>query len=150
MPSGPPKKCTFVMFHDEKIKTTLYEILERMNCEIFQISSMNDLYSVIQNSGSTFLQFSGSPVLGIVQSHHEADSVVAARSTKSFNRGDIKTADFLNGNSKQLTLDEIEEIHIFNTLCRYDWNCRTAAKQLGIDRTTLYRKMKKYGISKDK
>ena len=47
-----------------------------------------------------------------------------------------------------LTLSEVERDHIIKTLMRCEWRCKTAAKLLGIDRSTLYRKMKKYGISK--
>lgn len=48
------------------------------------------------------------------------------------------------------TLNEIEKEHIVATLKKCGWSCKTAAKLLGINRTTIYRKMKKYGISKVK
>ncbi len=46
------------------------------------------------------------------------------------------------------TISEIERDHIIITLKKCGWNCKTTAKLLGIDRTTLYRKMKKYGITR--
>jgi len=46
------------------------------------------------------------------------------------------------------TISEIERDHIIITLKKCGWKCNTAAKLLGIDRTTLYRKMRKYGITK--
>ncbi len=44
------------------------------------------------------------------------------------------------------TLAEIETAHIRATLDGCGWRCRAAARLLGIDRSTLYRKMKKYDI----
>ncbi len=47
-----------------------------------------------------------------------------------------------------LSLSELEKIHIKKVLEECDYNVSQAAKVLDIDRTTLYNKMKKYGISK--
>ncbi|MBA7572805.1 hypothetical protein ES708_14591 [subsurface metagenome] len=52
------------------------------------------------------------------------------------------------GLANQPTLAEIEREYISSTLELSDWKYKTTAKILGIDRSTLYRKMKKYGISK--
>ena len=46
-------------------------------------------------------------------------------------------------------LTEAECTHIRTVLERFGWRCSAAAKALGIDRSTLYRKMKRYRISKD-
>ena len=46
------------------------------------------------------------------------------------------------------TLSEVEHRHILATLELCEWRYKTAAKLLGIDRSTIYRKMKKYGIKK--
>ncbi len=46
------------------------------------------------------------------------------------------------------TLGEIEKEHIIQTLNSFGWKYKTAAKYLGINRSTLYRKLKKYGITK--
>lgn len=45
-----------------------------------------------------------------------------------------------------LTLEQAERLHILYTLQRHDWNRETAAEELGVHRTTLWRKMKKLGI----
>ncbi|NOZ14008.1 MAG: sigma-54-dependent Fis family transcriptional regulator [Acidobacteria bacterium] len=50
--------------------------------------------------------------------------------------------------SPSLSLAEIEKMHIENVLKECDYNISMGAKVLGIDRTTLYNKMKKYGIEK--
>ena len=47
-----------------------------------------------------------------------------------------------------LTLSEVEREYIITTLNKCGWRCKIAAKLLGINRTTLYRKMKKYDIIK--
>ena len=46
------------------------------------------------------------------------------------------------------TLDEFEREHIVRTLNDMNWQRKNVAKILGINRTTLYRKMKKYKISR--
>jgi len=46
-----------------------------------------------------------------------------------------------------ITLKELEKQHIAKTLEQLDWNYDLVAKCLGIGRTTLWRKMKEYGIS---
>jgi len=48
------------------------------------------------------------------------------------------------------TLDEMEKDHIVAVLEENGWQYKNAAKLLGIDRSTLYRKMKKYSIGKDR
>lgn len=47
------------------------------------------------------------------------------------------------------SLEEIEKKHIQRILKKYDWNISRAASALGIDRVTLYNKIKKYGIQKN-
>ena len=46
------------------------------------------------------------------------------------------------------TLKEIEKSHIVHTLDENQWNIAQSAKILGIDRSTLYSKIKRYQISK--
>ena len=44
-----------------------------------------------------------------------------------------------------LSIDEVEKRHILNVLNAEKWNISRAAAVLGINRTTLYKKMEKYG-----
>ncbi|MBN1782497.1 sigma-54-dependent Fis family transcriptional regulator [bacterium] len=44
------------------------------------------------------------------------------------------------------TLEELEKQHILMTLEKYDWNQKKASDILGISTTTLWRKLKLYGI----
>jgi DNA-binding NtrC family response regulator len=46
------------------------------------------------------------------------------------------------------SLKSIEKSHIKNVLEKYKWNISLAAKILGIDRVTVYKKLKKYGIER--
>ncbi len=46
------------------------------------------------------------------------------------------------------TLREMEEAHIAEVLGQQDWNIARSAKVLGIDRSTLYSKINRYGIRK--
>jgi len=47
-----------------------------------------------------------------------------------------------------LSLNDVEKRHIERILKMTDWNVSRAAKTLGVERATLYNKMKKYGIKK--
>ncbi len=47
-----------------------------------------------------------------------------------------------------MALDDVERLHIQHVLEVCDWNQTRAAKVLGIDRVTLYNKIKKYGFRK--
>ena len=44
------------------------------------------------------------------------------------------------------SLDDLEKNHILMMLSKYRWNISAAAKALGIDRVTLYNKIKKYNL----
>ncbi len=48
---------------------------------------------------------------------------------------------------RNLTLKELEKRHIAATLKEHNWNYELVSRLLGIGRTTLWRKMKEYGIS---
>jgi DNA-binding NtrC family response regulator len=49
---------------------------------------------------------------------------------------------------KGLTLEQLEELAVSATLQRTGWNVKEAAGILGIDRSTLYDKIKKHGLSR--
>jgi len=46
------------------------------------------------------------------------------------------------------SLNDIEREHILNTLFKCNWKCKETARLLGIDRSTLYRKMAKLGLTR--
>ena len=47
-----------------------------------------------------------------------------------------------------VTLEEIEQNHILAVLDRTNWNKSQAAQILGIERSTLDRKLKRYRVSR--
>ncbi|MFW5931623.1 MAG: sigma 54-interacting transcriptional regulator, partial [Desulfohalobiaceae bacterium] len=47
------------------------------------------------------------------------------------------------------SLQEVEKEHIRATLQKQDWNISRSARILGIDRSTLYQKIKRYNLSPD-
>ena len=51
-------------------------------------------------------------------------------------------------NSSIERLDDLEKKHIASMLNKYNWNISRASKALGIDRATLYNKIKKYDLKK--
>jgi transcriptional regulator of acetoin/glycerol metabolism len=44
----------------------------------------------------------------------------------------------------------MERSHVAAVLKQNNWNISTTAQVLGIDRTTLYKKIKKYNLEQDK
>jgi len=51
---------------------------------------------------------------------------------------------------EDIKLDELEKTHILRTLEKLDWNQKKASEILGISTTTLWRKLKTYGIEPKK
>jgi two-component system response regulator HydG len=72
-------------------------------------------------------------------------AVVVCRDTKI----DVEHFPFAGGpREDDLTLEKVEEEHVRRMLAASGFNVTRAAKLLGIDRVTLYNKMKKYRITK--
>ncbi|MBP2689929.1 MAG: Response regulator, partial [Deltaproteobacteria bacterium] len=51
-------------------------------------------------------------------------------------------------NHRAKSLEEIEKAHIVVVLNANQWNIVRSAQALGIDRVTLYNKIKKFGLKK--
>jgi DNA-binding NtrC family response regulator len=47
-----------------------------------------------------------------------------------------------------MTLEQVERVVIAATLEHIGWKIKKAAEMLGIDRSTLYEKLRRYGIAK--
>ena len=52
------------------------------------------------------------------------------------------------GNTEAFNLDDVERKTILAAIQKYNGNLSKVAKELGVGRTTLYRKMEKYGLDK--
>ena len=60
--------------------------------------------------------------------------------------GQSKSEEQTVNNVGSMTLRELEKNHILNTMKANDWNYELACQQLGIGRTTLWRKLKEYKL----
>jgi hypothetical protein len=77
-----------------------------------------------------------------------ACSVIAAKKADTSSETGKDAPPSTRKRSRQRTLAEVERDHILKTLDDTHGRCTAAAKILGINRTTLYRKMKAYGINR--
>lgn len=57
-----------------------------------------------------------------------------------------KISSFLKQPTRETTLGEMEKNYILEVLERKNWNQKSACKALGISKTTLWRRLKEYGI----
>ena len=93
-------------------------------------------------------QLSGYPWPGNIRELQHA----VERAVIMSNERTLKTEDFLmpkatpSTPSHSLKVEDVEKEAIQKAINRYDGNLSKAAQELGIGRTTLYRKMKKYGL----
>jgi transcriptional regulator of acetoin/glycerol metabolism len=51
--------------------------------------------------------------------------------------------------ARATTLEEVEKAHILQILSDHHWNVARSARVLGIDRSTLYSKIKRYSLQKN-
>jgi DNA-binding NtrC family response regulator len=70
------------------------------------------------------------------------------------NGREIRLRDLPMGKERQTTqvesLDELEKKHITQILSKYEWNISRSAKALNVDRVTLYNKIRKYNLTREK
>lgn len=76
----------------------------------------------------------------------ERSVVVAKGSTITVE--DLPIPSTSRGAAKDHSLEALEKAHIENILEQMEWNITRSAEVLGIDRATLYHKIKKYGLRK--
>jgi DNA-binding NtrC family response regulator len=80
----------------------------------------------------------------------ERGMVVATTSVvQAADLGLLPTAPVLAGHEGPVSLEEVERRHICGVLHDTDGNISHAARILGIDRATLYNKMRKYQLRRD-
>jgi DNA-binding NtrC family response regulator len=60
----------------------------------------------------------------------------------------LRQRDEKSGELSERSLEYVEKSHILNVLEKNKWNISLSAKILGIDRVTVYKKLKKYGIER--
>ena len=117
--------------YDKKIKIISTEVMELLLLYSWP-GNVRELKNVIERA---------------VAIANERDEVVLPRHLPIELIGENDKADRdYYGDKKILSLAEFEKRHIINILKRVNWNKSLAAKKLGINRQTLYNKLKQYDI----
>ena len=75
-----------------------------------------------------------------------SDIQLSTRTTSS--KAAAATGEASKQNNRDISLDRLEREHILSTLERTNWNKSMAAQILGIERSTLDRKLKRYKVSR--
>jgi len=73
-------------------------------------------------------------------------NVVMPEDLPSSIQGTLRKTRGAEEDMSEKTLEELEKHHIIGTLEKYGWNQKKASEILGISTTTLWRKLKSYGI----
>jgi transcriptional regulator with GAF, ATPase, and Fis domain len=142
-----------LLVEDRKMVSSLSERIQRQGFTFFDIHSIED---ISKHMSTKQLQFICIPkaktIKNILSDYIHTSNPLSFTTSDIFIISTDLTSCKIGKNShkqslnKHLTLSEVEREHIITTLNKCSWRCKTAAKLLGINRTTLYRKMKKYGI----
>jgi two-component system, NtrC family, response regulator HydG len=69
-------------------------------------------------------------------------------STRTSSRRGTTIGEPVKQENRDISLDRLEREHILGTLERTSWNKSLAAQILGIERSTLDRKLKRYKVSR--
>ncbi|MBD3236612.1 MAG: AAA domain-containing protein [Candidatus Eisenbacteria bacterium] len=78
---------------------------------------------------------------------HGVPRLDAAEARERVGGGEPGSGSAEAGYSPELSLAEVEARHIEKVIARFGGNLSAAARSLGVSRSTLWRKMKRYGIS---
>lgn len=134
---------------------TLSEYIQKLGFTVHVSSSEEDITDLNNNNPLRFIRISTSKTKDVL--HPELRNMLDCLSSKTTSiiiaLQDLSFVKICHNSQNRslynhLTLSEIEREYIITTLNKCGWRFKTAAKLLGIDRTTLYRKMKKYDITK--
>jgi transcriptional regulator of acetoin/glycerol metabolism len=138
---------TFVASHQELVEIMIKLVQETgltVN-EIIHLGNDAQKRKKLQN----FLM-NWSTITQLKKNYPELDSMLHLLSTDTLYliiaSGEFAAPLYLTDGYK--TLNEVEKEYIVKTLQKCNGCRRSASKLLGIDRTTLYRKLKTYGITK--
>jgi DNA-binding NtrC family response regulator len=78
----------------------------------------------------------------------ERAMVVTQEDTLKVENFVLNHGEFQTPYKTSLSLDDVEKAHIITVLEKNNWNISSAARILGIDRVTIYKKLQKYGIKR--
>ncbi len=149
-------KYSLLICSSVKTQRAFFDLLKRMKCTVIESATLEDLLTKASDAQFVMLEYREGSRDAPPKPYaiYLPDSVTRERRSaikayiNTMMNGDGENPDLFSRKFNYMTLAEIENIYILNMLNRCDWNCKTAAKHLGINRTTLYRKMKKYGIER--
>ena len=77
---------------------------------------------------------------------HVMENVVIMAEGDSIQAEDIRLSFSSGGEEGSLNLEQVEKNTIGRALAKYNGNYASIASELGISRTTLYHKIRKYGL----
>ena len=146
----------FLEVTEDDTAEALYALLEKAGLAAGSVSSPDDLTKTVKDNPCVILQLPKTTDRKILKKMVDeacdnqlsiSFSVITSQRLSLIKKS-LKNFVWENSenNRNSKTLGEIEKEHIIKTLRSYKWKYKTAAKYLGIDRSTLYRKLKKYGI----
>jgi len=146
----------FIEVTEDDTAEVLNTLLEKAGLAAGGISSSDDLANTVKDNPCVILQLPKKEDRKRLKDLVESTSVnqpsasfsVITSHTLSFLKKSLKNSRLHDSenNRNHKTLGEIEKEHIIQILSSCGWKYKTAAKYLGINRSTLYRKLKKYGI----
>lgn len=146
----------FVVVSEEEMLTKLCSHIASIGYSISEPSSLRDISMTLSMSSGSSRSGKSSIDDGLPANFQIILEALSAKvinvviALDDFSRIKICRNESINSMTNHPTLAEIESAHILATLEKCSWRCKTAAKILGVDRSTIYRKMKKYGISQSK
>ena len=141
--------------NDLDMVETLSEHIRNIGFSVSEAVSADDIFKYIHDKSLLYIM--KSEAKNSISIHKDLIKMLTSVSSRistisiiSHDLSHVKIAYNSQNNSVNYhqTLSEVEREHIINTLEKCGWRPKTAAKLLGIDRTTLYRKTKKYSIGK--
>jgi|GEM_PF-3142803 transcriptional regulator of acetoin/glycerol metabolism len=156
MPMKSADKCNLLICRCVETQRAFFDLLEQMKCRVEEITSLDELLIQARDTQLILLEFSDistddppKPYMIYLPENisEESRSVIKIFINSILNESE-GNPELFSRKYNYLTLSEVENLHIINMLNRCEWNVKTAAKQLGINRTTLYRKIEKYGITR--
>ena len=161
MESGLNQFHIVFVVNEQNILETLCKYIRRMGFTVEDISSPKDISKYINNKTFPFKQSVRPSRSSTTKKKsdmrlellHLLSSVSSNTKSVVISLQDLSLMRIcLNSQRESLdnhpTLSEVEREHIIATLNKCGWRYKTTAKILGIDRTTLYRKMKKFEITR--
>ncbi len=153
----PTKQIAVFITHDD-IKAGLTRLLRSAGITISDSDNFDEIESYIQEK--TILVFTTpdndssvlDEIINFARNHQESLHCCIVPSRNAWVIQDDLSKQPLQlsiRREKQRTLGEVERDYIVKTLDDTEWQYKTGAKILGINRSTLYRKLKKYGLLKN-